>query len=31
VLEVGGGCFDPGEVRRLAASVDVHELQPVAT
>ena len=30
VLEVGAGRFDPAEARRLAAGVEVHELQPVA-
>ena len=29
VLEVGAGRFDPAEARRLAAAVEVHELQPV--
>jgi 1-phosphofructokinase/tagatose 6-phosphate kinase len=29
VLEVGAGRFDPREAQRLAASVEVHELQPV--
>jgi len=31
VLEVGGGRFDPAEARRLAAAVEVLELQPVAS
>ena len=30
VLEVGAGCFDPAEARRLASLVEVHELEPVA-
>jgi 1-phosphofructokinase family hexose kinase len=30
VLEVGAGRFDPAEARRLAAAVEVHELQPVS-
>ena len=30
VLEVGAGRFDPVEVRRLAAGIEVHELQPVS-
>jgi 1-phosphofructokinase/tagatose 6-phosphate kinase len=30
VLDVGGGTFDVAEARRLAASVEVHELQAVA-
>ncbi|HEX3289839.1 MAG TPA: 1-phosphofructokinase family hexose kinase [Gaiella sp.] len=29
VLDVGAGRFDPAEARRLAAAVDVHELEPV--
>jgi fructose-1-phosphate kinase PfkB-like protein len=29
VLEVGAGRFDPGEARRLAAAVEVRELEPV--
>jgi 1-phosphofructokinase/tagatose 6-phosphate kinase len=29
VLEVGAGRFDPAEARRLAAAVEVHQLQPV--
>jgi 1-phosphofructokinase family hexose kinase len=29
VLEVGAGRFDPAEARRLAAAVEVHELQAV--
>lgn len=29
VLEIGAGVFDPGEARRLAANVEVHELTPV--
>ena len=29
VLEVGGGRFDPAEAKRLAAAVEVHELQAV--
>ncbi len=29
VLEIGAGRFDPAEARRLAAAVEVHELQPV--
>ena len=31
VLEVGGGRFDPAEAKRLAAAVEVHELQAVAS
>jgi fructose-1-phosphate kinase PfkB-like protein len=31
VLEVGAGRFDPAESRRLAATVDVRLVQPVAT
>ena len=30
VLEVGAGRFDPAEARRLAAAVEMHELQPVS-
>ena len=30
VLEVGAGRFDPGEARRVASQVEVHELSPVA-
>jgi 1-phosphofructokinase/tagatose 6-phosphate kinase len=30
VLDVGAGRFDPAEARRLAAAVDVHELEPVS-
>jgi 1-phosphofructokinase/tagatose 6-phosphate kinase len=30
VLEVGAGRFDPAEARRLAAGIEVHELQPVS-
>ena len=30
VLEVGAGRFDPAEAKRLAAAVEVHELQPVS-
>jgi 1-phosphofructokinase family hexose kinase len=30
VLEVGAGRFDPAEARRLAAAVEVYELQPVS-
>jgi 1-phosphofructokinase family hexose kinase len=30
VLEVGAGRFDPAEARRLAAAVEVHELQAVS-
>lgn len=29
VLEIGAGRFDPAEARRLAAAVEVHDLQPV--
>ena len=29
VLEVGAGRFEPAEARRLAAAVEVHQLQPV--
>jgi 1-phosphofructokinase/tagatose 6-phosphate kinase len=29
VLDVGAGRFDPAEAKRLAAAVDVHELEPV--
>ena len=29
VLDVGAGRFDPAEARRLAAAVELHELQPV--
>jgi fructose-1-phosphate kinase PfkB-like protein len=31
VLEVGGGRFDPAEVKRLAALVEVHELVGVGS
>jgi 1-phosphofructokinase/tagatose 6-phosphate kinase len=31
VLEVGAGRFDPAEAKRLAAAVEVHELQAVAS
>jgi 1-phosphofructokinase/tagatose 6-phosphate kinase len=31
VLEVGAGRFDPAEARRLAAAVDVHELEPAVS
>ena len=31
VLDVGAGRFDPAEARRLAAAVEVHELQPVSS
>lgn len=30
VLDVGAGRFDPAEARRLAGTVEVHELQPVS-
>jgi hypothetical protein len=30
VLDVGAGRFDPAEARRLAAAVELHELQPVS-
>ena len=30
VLDVGAGRFDPAEAKRLAAAVDVHELEPVS-
>jgi len=31
VLEVGAGRFDPAEARRLAAAVEVHQLEPVSS
>jgi fructose-1-phosphate kinase PfkB-like protein len=30
VLDVGAGRFDPAEARRLAAAVELRELQPVS-
>ena len=29
VLDVGAGRFDPAEAKRLAAAVEIHELEPV--